>query len=88
MKSEGSKPAGESKQTEKKEELIGSSTMESTGVLLFDNRAGLLRETTVDGKMKMDMNIMGKKLTQDIIMKMQMSLQPTEAASSPAVEKK
>jgi hypothetical protein len=94
MKSEDKKPAGEAKQaegakpTEKKEEGGGLTGMEAKGFLLFDNTAGHVVEVSIDMKMKMNMNIMGQKLTQDMTGTTVMSLLPPEAAFTPAAKEK
>jgi len=94
MKSDDKKPTGEAKQgdgakqAEKKEEGGGFTGMEAKGFLLFDNKAGHVVEASMDMKMKMNMNIMGQKLTQDMTGTMVMSPLSPEAASTPAATEK
>jgi len=96
MKSEDKKPADENqpaekkegKPAEKKEPAVGFTSMEGKGFLLFDNSAGHVVEASMDMKMKMNMDIMGQKLTQDMTGTMVMSPLPADAASTSTVKEK
>ena len=86
IKTADKKPAGEAKEPGKKVESNGSCSSEGKGFLYFDNTAGRLVEVKMDAKMKMDMNILGQKVTQDIDIKMHLSPPPAEASPTPAVK--
>lgn len=75
-KQEGEKKEGEKKEAEKTEAMASLTTSEAKGFLSFDNEAGRVVETTMEMKMKIDMNVMGQKITQDMNIKMHMTPQP------------
>jgi hypothetical protein len=87
-KPEGKKQEGEKKDAEKKAETTRLTISEGKGVLLFDNSAGRVVESTMEMRMKIDMAVMGQKVTQDLNMKMHMSPLPAESVPAPSAKEK
>ena len=87
-KPEGKKQEGEKKDAEKKAETTRLTISEGKGVLLFDNSEGRVVESTMEMRMKIDMAVMGQKVTQDLNMKMHMSPLPAESVPAPSAKEK
>ncbi len=87
-KPECEKKEGEKKQGEKKEVASGLTVTEGKGVLLFDNDAGRLVETTIKMKMKLDMNILGRAIVMDMDVNVHVGLEPAKAGAAPAAKEK
>ena len=66
-----------------KKGLVALRENETEGITYFDGESGHVVEAFVKMKMKMDVNILGKQMSQDIDMNMEMKLQPPAPTTAP-----
>jgi hypothetical protein len=80
FKTEEAKEQGEKKAEAKP--MVEFKDQTGGGTLLFDAEAGRLLETSGKTKMKVDVSVMGQKISQDIETNTQMKLQPAGAGAA------
>jgi hypothetical protein len=71
----------EEKVTEKG--MVGLRENETEGITYFDAESGHMVEAFVKLKMKMDINVLGQQMSQDIDMNMEMKLRPADPTTAP-----
>ena len=68
---------------EKDKGMVALRENEVKGINYFDAESGHVVETFVKMKMKMDINVLGQQMSQDIDMNMEMKLQPAAPTTAP-----
>jgi hypothetical protein len=68
---------------EKEKGMVGLTGHEAEGISYFDAESGHVVETFSKIKMKMDINVLGQQMSQDIDMNMEMKLRPVAPTTAP-----